>query len=78
MTHQTNTESASLVAVTASEGLVGVWCCGCTVLPLSCLLYKGPTVGFKRGGSVANGVSPCASVCGKCRLLKMAEQAGKH
>ena len=33
VTYQTNTGLASLVAVTEGEGLVGVWCCGCTVLP---------------------------------------------
>ena len=48
MTNQTNTGSASPVAVTAREGLVRVWCCGCTVLPpLTFFLYESPANGFK-------------------------------
>ena len=40
VTHQTNMGSVSPVAVTAGEGLVGVWCCGCNILPpLSFFLY---------------------------------------
>ena len=71
MTYQTY-----LVAVTAGEGFVGVWCCVCTVfLPLSFFLYGGPTGGFEGGGSFAYGVTPCAAVFGKCSPLKMADVA---
>ena len=52
MTSQTNEGPASPVTLTASEGLVGVLCCGFTVLPpLSFILYGGPTCRFERGGS---------------------------
>ena len=38
VTYQTYSGSTSPVAVTAGEGLLRVWCCGCTVfLPLSFL-----------------------------------------
>ena len=76
VTYQTYAGSTSPVAVTAGEGLVGVWCCGCTVFPpLSFFLYGGPTGGFRGGGSFAYGVTPCAAVSGKCRSLQMADVA---
>ena len=79
MTHLTNRGSERLVAVIESEGLVGVYCCGCTVLPpLSFFLIEGATVGFERGGSFANGVSPEASIFGKCRPLKMGDVASNE
>ena len=41
MTYQAYAESTSPVAVTAGKGLIGVWCCGCTVFPpLTFLLYS--------------------------------------
>ena len=76
MTYQTYAGSTSPVAVIAGEGLVGVWCCGCTVFPpLLFFLYLGPTGGFEGGDSFAYGVTPCDVVFGKCRPLTMADVA---
>ena len=75
MTYQTYAGLTSPVAVTAGEGLVGVWSCGCTVFPpLSFFLYGGPMGGFE-GGGFAYGVMPCAAVFGKSSPLKMADVA---
>ena len=76
VTYQTYAGSTSPVAVTAGEGLVGVWCCGCTVLPPpSFFLYGGPPGGFEGGGSFVCSVTPSATVFGKCSPLKMADVA---
>ena len=76
MTNQINAGSASPVAVTAGEGHVEVWCCGCTVLPpLSFVLFRGPIGEFERGDSFIYGVSQGAMVSSKCRPLKMADVA---
>ena len=70
MTYQTYAGSTGTIAVTVGEGLIGVWCCGCTVFPpLSFFLFGGRTGGFKGGASFAYGVTPCAAVVGKS--LKM-------
>ena len=75
-TLQTYAGLISPVAVTAIEGLIGVWYCGCNLFPyLSFFPYGGPTGGFEGGGSFAYGVTPCASVFGKCRPIKMPEVA---
>ena len=76
MTYQTYAGSTSVVAVTTGEGLVGVWCCGCTVFPpLSFFLYGGPSGGFKGGGSFVYSVTPSAAVFVKCSALKTADVA---
>ena len=63
-----NTRSASPVAVTADQGLVGARC-GCTVLnPLSLFLYGSPTSGFKGGGSFVYGVLPGTMVFGRSSI----------
>ena len=76
VTHQAYAGSTSPVAVTAGIGLVGVWCCGCTVFsPLSFFLFGRPPGGFEGGGSFANSAMPCAAIFGKCSPLKMADVA---
>ena len=76
MTYQTYAGSTSPVAVTAGKGLVGVWCCGCTVFPpLTFFLYGRPPGGFEGGGSFAYSATPCATVFGKGSPLKMADVA---
>ena len=58
------------------KGLVGVWCCSCTVFPpLLFFFYGRPTGGFEEGGRFAYSAEPCAAVFGKCSPLKMADVA---
>ena len=76
VTYQAYVGSTSPVAVTAGKGLVGVWCCGCTVFPpLTFFLYGRPPGGFEGGGSFAYSATPCAAVFGKGSPLKMADVA---
>ena len=78
MTYQTKTRSASLVAVTVGEGLIGVRC-GCSVLsPLSLFLYGGPMGGFKGGGSFVYGVSPGAGVFGRSSINALLKSQGLY
>ena len=67
VTCQAYAGSTSPVAVTAGKGLVGVWCCSCTVFPpLSFFFYGRPPGGFEGGGSFAYSAAPCA-----CGLLQV-------
>ena len=77
MTRQANAGLTGPVAMTAGEGLVGVWCQGCTVFPpLPFRSDSGSTMFFKGGGSFADGVTPGAAVFSQCGPFEMADLTG--
>ena len=64
--HKADARSAGSVAGAAGEGLVGVWCRSCKVLPPLSFFLEGSPTGFLEGGnSTDDGASPGVTVCGK-------------